>query len=310
MGFILFTRNCESPDQVRALVDQLRACVDHPAVPVLIDQEGGRVARLKPPRWRGAPPAATFGALARRAPGDAVEAARLNAQMIGDELFALGVNVDCAPVLDLPVTGSHDIIGDRALDSDPHVTAILGRAVCEGLMAGGVLPVLKHIPGHGRARADSHHELPTVDAPLSVLEETDFLPFSLLNDMPWAMTAHLLYTRLDETRPATISPTVIEEVIRGVIGFDGLLISDDISMKALSGKPGRRAAAAIAAGCDVVLHCNGDMKEMTAIADALSPMSEAALERFERGEAMRDLTPEPLDRAWAERTLDDLMKAA
>ncbi len=310
LGFILFARNCDSPDQVRRLVDDLRACVDMSAAPVLIDQEGGRVARLRPPHWRAAPPAAAFGALARKAPGEAVEAARLNARLCADELLALGITVDCAPVLDLPVPGAHDIIGDRALGADPHVVGLLGRAVCEGFLAGGVLPVLKHIPGHGRAQADSHEKLPVVDAPPSVLESSDFLPFRMLNDMPWAMTAHILYTQLDPVRPATTSPSIIDGVIREWIGFEGLLLSDDISMQALSGSLGERAAAAQAAGCDVVLHCNGDMEEMIAVADAVEPMAPEAMIRFEDGEAMRDLMPEPLDRERAARRLDALVKAA
>lgn len=310
LGFILFGRNCHSPDQLRDLVEDLKSCVRWPSPPILIDQEGGRVARLGPPHWRKAPPAAVFGSLARRAPGDAVEAAQVNASLIGRELFELGISVDCAPVLDVPAPGAHDVIGDRALDTDPHVVGLLGRAVCESLLDSGVIPVIKHIPGHGRATSDSHVGLPAVTTRLSELEESDFVPFRMLNDMPWAMTAHVLFTAVDGERPATVSPKVIEECIRGDIGFDGLLITDDICMAALAGGPGARAAAALAAGCDVVLHCNGEMAEMVEVAAATGAMTEAALQRLERGEAMRDVAPAALDPQWAARRLDDLLAAA
>lgn len=307
LGFILFARNCETPDQVRTLVESLRACVGRAEVPVFIDQEGGRVARLGPPHWRATPAMAVFGELARRVPGDAVEAARLNARLIAHDLFALGITVDCAPVLDIPVPGAHDIIGDRALADDPHVVGLLGRAVCEGLLAGGVLPVIKHIPGHGRATADSHMALPVVPTGRLALEESDFVPFRMLNDMPWAMTAHVLYPGLDADRPATVSPSILEDIVRGEIGFEGLVISDDISMAALPGACGERAAAALTAGCDVVLHCNGDMAEMREIAAATGPMSAAAQARFAHGDAMRDMAPEEIDVAWAAARLDALL---
>jgi len=310
LGFILFARNCETPDQLRALVDALRACVGRAEVPVLIDQEGGRVARLGPPHWRAVSAMAVFGALARRVPGDAVEAARLNARLIAHELFALGITMDCAPVLDVPVPGAHDIIGDRAFDDDPHVVGLLGRAVCEGLLEGGVLPVIKHIPGHGRATADSHAALPVVRTGRLILEESDFVPFRMLNDMPWAMTAHVLYPGLDADRPATVSPSILTDIVRDEIGFEGVVISDDISMAALAGAPGERAAAALAAGCDVVLHCNGDMAEMRDIAAAAGAMSVEAQARFAHGEAMRDIAPEEIDVAWATARLDALLRPA
>ncbi len=287
LGFILFARNCETPDQIRALVADLRACVERADAPVLIDQEGGRVARLKPPHWRAAPPAARFGALDARDPARAAEAARLNARLIAADLAALGVTVDCLPVLDLADPEGHEVIGDRAFSNNPEAIARLGRAVCEGLLAGGVLPVVKHMPGHGRARADSHHALPVVDAPLELLRATDFAPFRALADAPWGMTAHVAYSALDD-RPATVSRRVIGEIIRGEIGFDGVLVSDDLAMEALSGGPGERAAAALAAGCDVALHCSGELDAMRAVAAAARPLDEAGLARLAAAEARRE----------------------
>lgn len=284
-GFILFARNCADPAQVSALVAGLRGCVGRADAPVLIDQEGGRVARLRPPHWRAAPPAGAFGALARRDPERARDAVRLNARLLAAELVRLGITVDCLPVLDLPTPGGHEVIGDRAFGGDPDVVALLGRACCEGLLEGGVLPVIKHIPGHGRATVDSHHRLPVVDAPRAALEAHDFRPFAALADQPWAMTAHVVYSAIDGERPATLSPTVIAEVIRGHMGFDGMLVSDDISMQALSGDIGARAAAALEAGCDVVLHCNGKRAEMRAVAEAVAPMSAAAQRRAARAQA-------------------------
>jgi beta-N-acetylhexosaminidase len=287
LGFILFARNCETPDQIRALVADLRASVGREDAPVLIDQEGGRVARLKPPQWRAAPPAERFGALAERNRAAGLEAARINSHLIGRELAALGIDVDCAPVLDLRLPGAHDIIGDRAFGTTPQRVAELGRAACEGLLAAGVLPVIKHIPGHGRALADSHLELPVVRTSRTELEATDFEPFRRLADMPWAMTAHLVYTAIDPDRPATLSPKVIAEIIRGHIGFDGLLLCDDLSMKALKGDLGDLARQALAAGCDIVLHCNGQMEEMTRIAAAAGTISAEAERRFRRGREMQ-----------------------
>ena len=285
LGFILFARNVRDPGQVRSLVGELRSCVGRADAPVLIDQEGGRVQRLRPPHWRQAPPMARFGELDDLL--RASRAARLNASLIAAELGALGIDVDCAPVLDLPVAGAHDVIGDRAFSGDAEVVASLGRAVCDGLLAGGIIPVVKHIPGHGRASVDSHHRLPVVDADLAVLRATDFRPFGELRDAPWAMTAHVVYTTLDAAAPATISKKVIETIIRGEIGFGGVLVSDDLSMKALSGNLDDRARAALAAGCDVVLHCNGDMAEMEAVAAATHPLADAALERLNRATSRR-----------------------
>ncbi len=306
LGFILFSRNCVSPDQVRALVCDLREAVGRAGAPVLIDQEGGRVARLGPPHWRAAPAAARFAEIAGADPSQAAEAAWLNARLLAAELADLGIDVDCAPVLDIPQPGAHKVIGDRAFGGIPEQVARLGRATCEGLLAGGVLPVIKHLPGHGRATADSHIDLPVVDAAREELAKVDFAPFRALNTMPWAMTAHVVYTALDPTAPATTSSVVIEQVIRGAIGFDGVLISDDLCMKALEGSPDRRAKAALTAGCDIALHCNGELAEMEAVAAACPPLSSAARARLSRAEATR-LRPEPFDVGAALERMDAML---
>lgn len=261
-GFILFARNIQNPDQLAGLVRQLRECTGRMDTPVLIDQEGGRVARLKPPHWRTVPPGAVFGALYDRNPENARAACYLNARLLSAELAGLGVNVDCVPVLDVPAAGSHQIIGDRAFASDPAIVAELGRVMCEGMLAGGVLPVIKHIPGHGRAGADSHLDLPKVGAALEALQRTDFVPFLALNDMPLAMTAHVAYTALDGDIPASHSGKIIETIIRGALGFDGVLMCDDLGMAALQGSFAERGRKAITAGCDLLLHCSGVMTEM------------------------------------------------
>ena len=307
LGFILFKRNLRKPEQARALVASLRAAVGRADAPVLIDQEGGRVARLGRPYWRVAPAAARFGALARIDRFVAAEAAALNSRLIAHELHDLGIDVDCLPVLDVPAAGANAVIGDRAYAADVELVAMLGRAACGGLLAGGVLPVIKHIPGHGRARADSHHALPVVETPLAELDRTDFAPFRALADMPMAMTAHVVYAAVDAERPATISAAVIGEVIRARIGFSGLLLSDDIGMAALSGALGLRARAALAAGCDVVLHCSGDLDEMRQVAGACASMSEAAQARWARAAALRR-TPQPFDSARARAHVDELLK--
>lgn len=261
-GFILFGRNINDPDQVRALVEQLRCTANGEQVVILIDQEGGRVARLKPPHWRVHAPAARFAELYAVDREAGREAAYLNARLIAHQLFYLGINVDCMPVLDLPIAGAHDIIGDRAYGQVPEPVIDLGGQVIEGLLDGGVLPVMKHIPGHGRALADSHVSLPRVAAAHTDLSGSDFLTFHRLRQAPMAMTAHVVYTQIDARRPATTSVKVITEIIRAEIGFDGLLLSDDLSMQALEGAIASRAADALSAGCDVVLHCNGNMAEM------------------------------------------------
>ena len=265
-GFILFARNIKDPDQVRALVEQLRASANGEQVVVLIDQEGGRVARLKPPYWQVHAPAARFAELYATQIEAGREAAYLNARLIAQQLFDLGINVDCMPVLDVPIAGAHDIIGDRALGRAPAPIIDLGQQVIQGLLDGGVLPVMKHIPGHGRALADSHVTLPTVTSAHDELSTSDFLTFRKLCHCPMAMTAHVVYTDIDANRPATTSARVIAQIIRGEIGFDGLLLSDDLSMQALEGSIAMRAADALSAGCDVVLHCNGDMAEMRDVA--------------------------------------------
>ncbi len=279
-GFILFGRNLEAPAQVKALVADLRKSSGVPYAPVLIDQEGGRVARLRPPHWRHPPPAAVFGHLYERDPKAALEACRLNARLIAHELSAMGIDVDCAPVLDVPQPGSHDIVGDRALAREPYAVAALALAWCEGLAAGGVAPVIKHIPGHGRARADSHLSLPEVGATWAELAAADFAPFKALADQPWAMTAHVLYTALDRSAPATTSRAIVEDVIRGHIGFTGALMSDDLSMKALAGAFDVRARESREAGCDIALHCNGNREEMAAVAEGAGPLEGASLARY------------------------------
>lgn len=277
-GFILFARNVEERAQIKTLVQDLRACVGRKA-PVLIDQEGGRVQRLKPPTWRQGLPAERFGKLAARDLPAARRAVFLNHRLIAADLAELGIDVDCAPVMDLRFPGAHDVIGDRSFGGDPVLVADLARAACDGLLAGGVLPIPKHIPGHGRALVDSHHDLPRCQASRAELEASDFLPFRLLRDQAWAMTAHVVYEAIDAENCATLSKKVIAEVIRGHIGFDGLLLSDDLSMQALSGTLKERAERSLAAGCDIVLHCNGKPEEMSQVQSGLSPMTELALRR-------------------------------
>ena len=303
-GFILFGRNCQSPDQVRRLVDSLRGTIDRPNAPVLIDQEGGRVARLGPPHWRRYPGGRAYGDLRANDPLTRREITRLGARLMAHDLAALGINVDCVPVLDVPVPGGHDVIGDRAYGDEPAEIARLGRAAAEGLIAGGVLPVIKHIPGHGRAKSDSHKTLPVVDATLEDLERTDFAPFRTLSDMPMAMTAHVLYTALDARRPATTSRHVVQSIIRGSIGFDGLLMSDDLSMKALGGDFTTRARASLAAGCDVVLHCNGGMDEMRAVARGGKALTGRAARRAAAAMARLPKSTEPFDAMEARARFD------
>lgn len=278
-GLILFARNIVDPQQVRALCDDFRAITGRADAPILIDQEGGRVRRLKPPLVADHPPAWVYGRLYRDDPEAARHATRLAGQVLGGELAALGITVDCAPVLDLRYDDAHDIIGDRAFGGDPAVVADLGRALGEGLTDAGVLPVVKHIPGHGRALADSHFDLPEVETDRATLEATCFAPFRAYADAPLAMTAHVVYRAVDADAPATTSRRVIGEVIRGFIAFDGLLMSDDVSMKALKGPIRERTAASIAAGCDLALHCNGDLLEMAEVAGAVPALAGRAAER-------------------------------
>ena len=293
-GFILFARNIVSPDQVLHLTAALREAAGRD-VPILIDQEGGRVQRLRPPHWRSWPAGRRYGEVYERNAEKGLRAAYLGARLMAAELRSTGITVDCLPVLDVPVPGAHDVIGDRAYAGEPGAVAALGLAAAEGLMAGGVLPVVKHIPGHGRAGVDSHEKLPVVDASLDELDRMDFAPFRALRTMPFAMTAHVIYTALDPDNPATTSAAVIRDTIRGRIGFEGLLMSDDLSMKALRGGLAERTRAALAAGCDLVLHCNGDMAEMEAVAAAATMLRGESLARAEAALARHVSPSEPLD---------------
>ncbi len=285
-GFILFARNIRDGDQIRALVAEMRDCAGFDA-PVLIDQEGGRVARLKGDLAHSLLPMAHLGQLALTDPEAATLAARAVGRLLAHDLARLDIWVDCIPVLDVPVDGSHDVIGDRALARSPEMVAKLGRAMAQGALAGGCLPVIKHIPGHGRAGVDSHHALPVVDAPLDSLRAQDFAPFRALADLPMAMTAHVLYTALDRAFPATLSPRIMGEIIRGEIGFSGLVMTDDLSMGALGGHLTDRARLALAADCDILLHCNGKMDEMQAIAAANPAFSALGRVRAENALSFR-----------------------
>lgn len=305
-GIILFARNVADPEQVRRLSDAARNAVGRDIL-VLIDQEGGRVRRLRPPHWRELPCAAAYGRLYRGDPGEALRAARLAARLTAAELRAAGINTNCVPVLDVPGAGSHAIIGDRAYGADPAQVAALGRAVAEGHMAGGVLPVIKHVPGHGRATADSHLELPVVTASRPELERIDFAAFRRCADMPAAMTAHVVYQAIDPDQPASTSPRVIAEVVRGAIGFDGLLMSDDLSMQALSGSMAERTRAVLAAGCDVALVCSGDLADTEAAAAVAPALSGAALRRYERVCAILQQR-EPFEMAEAEQCLAQALR--
>ncbi|MDJ1157137.1 beta-N-acetylhexosaminidase [Chelatococcus sp. SYSU_G07232] len=309
-GFIVFKRNVESPDQLRGLTSAMREAVGRADAPVLVDQEGGRVQRLGPPHWPAYPAGRAYGRVAVNDPLVRRELARLGARLMAHDLTAVGITVDCLPVLDVPVPGAHDVIGNRAYAEDAESVAVLGRAAAEGLIAGGVLPVMKHIPGHGRAGADSHHALPVVDAPLASLEARDFLPFRVLADLPLAMSAHVVYTAIDPRRPATTSRVVLRRIVREHIGFDGLIISDDLSMNALSGTIAERARAAFAGGCDVVLHCNGDLAEMRAVAEVAPALAGKAKRRAEAALARIRHLPEPFDPVEARARLDAALAAA
>jgi len=304
-GFILFKRNCDTPDQIRALTDSLRAAVGW-AAPVLIDQEGGRVQRLSSPHWPAYPAARVFGEIYARDRDKARRATSLGARLIAHDLMAVGIDVDCVPCLDVPVEGANDVIGRRAYGLEPGVVADLGTCAAQGLLAGGVLPVMKHIPGHGRAGVDSHLSLPIVDTPPDQLTAIDFAPFKALAHLPFAMTAHVVYSRLDASAPATLSATIVRDVIRREIGFDGCLITDDLSMKALSGSVSEKASRAIAAGVDLVLHCNGDLDEMRELAGVAPELAGRTLQRCERGLVHRR-PAEPLDEAAARAEFADLI---
>jgi beta-N-acetylhexosaminidase len=306
-GFILFKRNVDNPAQVVRLVAQLRETVGEADAPVLIDQEGGRVQRLGPPHWSVYPPGAVFGSLYDRDPALGLKAARLSNRLIAADLTELGISVDCLPLADVPVAGADAVIGNRAYGTEPAKVAAIARAVTDGLEQGGVLPVLKHIPGHGRAAADSHFRLPTVDTSRQELERTDFAAFIPLADLPMAMTAHVVFSALDPVQPATTSATIVEQVIRGSIGFQGLLMSDDVSMNALAGSIAERTRAIVAAGCDMVLHCNGKLDEMREVARQTPELSGKALQRANKALASRK-APQPFDRKAARAELDALVQ--
>src|ERR1700730_11248547 len=308
-GFILFKRNVETPAQVIKLISELRKELGEPDAPVLIDQEGGRVQRLAPPHWPVYPRGAVFGALYDLDPTLGFAAARLSARLIAADLGDLGVTVDCLPLADVPVAGADNVIGDRAYGTEPDKVAAIARAVTEGLEQGGILPVLKHIPGHGRATADTHFRLPVVDTPGAELERTDFAAFQPLADLPMAMTAHVVFSALDTAHPATTSATIIEQVIRGVIGFQGLLMSDDVSMNALAGTIAERTRAIVNAGCDMVLHCNGKLDEMREVAAERPELSDQARQRADRALAART-APQAFDRLAARAELDVLIERA
>lgn len=308
-GFILFKRNVATPAQVAALVAELRTAAGAADAPVLIDQEGGRVQRLGPPHWPVYPPGAVFSTLYDTDSALGLTAARLSARLIAADLADLGITVDCLPLADVPVEGADAVIGNRAYGNEPGKVAAIARAVTEGLEQGGVLPVLKHIPGHGRATADTHFKLPTVDTPRAELERTDFAAFEPLSDLPMAMTAHVVFSAVDPAQPATTSATMIADVIRGAIGFQGLLMSDDVSMNALSGNIAERTRAIFAAGCDMALHCNGNIEEMREVAGQTPELSGRALERANAALAARK-APQPLDRVAARMELDALIARA
>lgn len=308
-GLILFRRNIGDPGQVTRLTASFRDITGRSDAPVLVDQEGGRVQRLGPPHWRRYPAAAAFRRLA-----DDIETqrslARLAARLMAHDLLQLGITVDCLPVLDVPAPGGHSVIGDRAYADDPRVVATLGRAAAEGLLAGGVLPVMKHIPGHGRGNADSHLELPVVRAELAELQAADFMAFRHLTDMPMAMTAHVLYTAVDPAHPATTSRKVMRGIVRGHIGYDGLVMTDDLSMKALAGSFAQKTRAAFAAGVDIALHCNGDIAEARQVADAAPLLRGAALRRSNAALGRIRHLQEPLDAAEAHARLDRSLASA
>jgi beta-N-acetylhexosaminidase len=307
-GLILFKRNIEDKDQVIGLVKDCLDALGDTEVPVLVDQEGGRVQRLGPPHWPAYPPGAAYGELHDRDKAKGLRAARLGARLIAADLMPLGINVDCLPLADVPVKGADKVIADRAYGETPDKVAAIAGAVAEGLADGGVLPVLKHIPGHGRATSDSHFELPRVLTERVELEATDFAAFRPLAGLPLGMTAHAVFTAFDPVLPVTTSATMIREVIRGFIGFDGLLMSDDISMGALSGSIGERSRASLAAGCDVVLHCNGRLDEMRAVAAEAPELAGAAARRAAAALARRR-APSPIDLAEARREFAGLMGA-
>ena len=309
-GFILFRRNIDAPDQVRRLTDSLREAVGREDAPVLIDQEGGRVQRMGSPHWPAYPPGSAYGALPANDPLARREAARLGARLMAHDLLGVGITVDCVPVADVPAPDGHDVIGDRAYARTAEEVAVLARAAAEGLLAGGVLPVVKHIPGHGRARADSHHELPVVEADWDALDAVDFAPFRVTSDLPMAMTAHVTYTAVDRKAPATLSRKVVRKVMREAIGFQGLIMTDDLGMNALSGTLAELVRGSLRAGCDVVLHCSGKPDENREVAAATPKLSGKARRRADAALARRVRLPEPLDVGEARARFAEIMSGA
>ena len=309
-GYILFERNIDSPNQVKKLTESLREIHQISDLPILIDQEGGRVSRLTPPNWKIYPPASFFGDLysEKNMPEVSLEAVRLNARLIANDLFKIGINVNCAPVLDVRYSFTHSVIGNRSFSNDSNVVSEISKNYCQGLLDGGVLPVIKHIPGHGRATADSHLVLPKITSSVSEMQVTDFLPFKKLNYFPIAMTAHILYSDIDDVYPATTSKLIINNIIRNEIGFNGLLLTDDISsnMKALTGTDALRAKSCIDSGCDVVLHCDGNLESMEAVAKILPKISEISYERWQNAKAFLK-EPEYFDREFTILELKQLL---
>ena len=309
-GLILFRRNCQTPDQLKRLTADFRTAVGRKNAPVFIDQEGGRVQRLGPPSnaWRQYPPARAYGNAYAADALTALRSARNVGRLMADDLIEAGISANCVPVLDVPQPGAHEIIGSRAYSDRIELIMALARAHAAGFADGGILPVVKHVPGHGRARADSHLELPVVDASRAELEAVDFPPFAAFADAPMAMTAHVVFTALDKTAPATLSRKVISNVIRKAIGFRGLLMTDDLSMKALTGSYGDRTRQALAAGCDVVLHCNGEMDQMQEVAEAAGVLKGKPLARA-RAALKSARKPQPFDRKQALKDLERLLGA-
>lgn len=305
-AFILFARNVETPDQIRRLTSDLRGSVGRDAL-IFIDQEGGRVQRLRAPQWRNAPSAARFGELYAGSPADAKRAIWLNYRLIADELKAVGVDANCAPVLDLPTPDADPIISDRAFSSDPDDMIDMAHAAMAGLTAGGVAPVIKHIPGHGRADVDSHKALPIIRAETDTLAQTDYRPFQAFTDAPMAMTAHIVLKDVDPDQPVTLSKHAMETVVRGALGYDGLVMTDDLDMKALSGDLKSLTSRALAAGCDIGLHCNGKMRSMVQVAKGAKPLEGDALRRAQMAECFSS-APEPFSAPLALAELSALLK--
>ena len=307
-GLILFARNIDAPDQVWRLIADARTAIGADVL-VLVDQEGGRVQRLRPPHWRTLPSGAMYAARARNDLVQAVAETRTIARLIAHDLRGLGINCNCTPVLDVPVAGAHEVIGSRALGTSPETIIALGRAIADGHLAGGVLPVIKHIPGHGRATVDTHHAIPAVTTSQADLAASDFLPFKALSDLPAAMTAHVVFEAIDPSATASTSAIVTQRIIRDAIGFDGLLMSDDLSMQALQGTLGQRAAAVLAAGTDLALHCNGDMAEMEQVAAAAHALEGKSAARYARAIAVTQYQA-TFDMAAAEHCLQQVLAAS